>query len=76
MKKRLFPILMAILMVFAMMPMTVGTVYAEADPDITRPEPELDTLQVVCPNDGRARSNKVTIVEVILFIIFVFLLIY
>ena len=29
MKNRLFPILMAILMVFAMMPMTAGTVFAD-----------------------------------------------
>ncbi len=33
MKKRLLPILMAILMVFTMMPMTAGTVYAE-DEDV------------------------------------------
>ena len=35
MKKRLFPILMAIMMVFAMMPMTAGAVFADDDPVYT-----------------------------------------
>ena len=30
-KKRLLPILVAVLMVFAMMPMTAGTVFAEGE---------------------------------------------
>lgn len=47
MKKRLFPMLMAILMVFALMPMTEGMVFAVAD--TTPPEVDLTTFKVILP---------------------------
>ena len=37
MKKRIISILLAILMVFAMIPLTTGKVYAESDPDTEPP---------------------------------------
>ena len=47
MKKKLFPMLMAILMVFALMPMTEGMVFAVAD--TTPPEVDLTTFKVILP---------------------------
>ena len=52
MKKRsLLIMIVALLMVFAMMPMTAGTVFA-IDADITPPEIDVSSLQVTLP-DGK-----------------------
>ena len=60
-KKRLLPILVALLMVFTMMPMTAGTVYAEADPDTQAPVINLDSFNLSLP-DGK---EKVTVGDTI-----------
>ena len=55
-KRRLLLIVAAILMVFAMMPMTVGTVFAEADVDTEPPVIDLDSLRVTYP-DGKDKAT-------------------
>ena len=52
-KKRMLPILMAILMAFAMMPMTAETVYA-IDADTTPPEIDVSSLKVTLPEGKTA----------------------
>ena len=49
-KKRLLPILVAVLMVFAMMPITAGTVFADAD--LTPPQIDGSTLKAVISSGG------------------------
>ena len=46
--KKMLPILMAILMMFAMMPMTAETVFA-IDADVTPPEIDISSLKVTLP---------------------------
>ncbi len=62
MKKRLFPILMAILMVFAMMPMTAGTVFA-IDIDTMPPEIDADSITLTLPEgkDAVTAGDKVKV---------------
>ncbi|MCR5543407.1 MAG: InlB B-repeat-containing protein [Eubacterium sp.] len=63
MKKRLFPILMAILMVFAMMPMTV---FAESDKDLEDPVVDSSTLNVTITG-SESNERKATIGDTITF---------
>ena len=63
MKKRLFPILMAILMVFAMMPMTAGTAFAESDTDTVPPVINPESLHITLP-EGK---DKVTVGDTVTF---------
>ena len=61
--KRLLPVFVAIIMVFAMMPMTAGTVFAESDVDTTRPEVDIDSFTVTLP-EGK---DKVTVGDKVTF---------
>ena len=62
-KKRLLPILVAVLMVFAMMPMTAGTVFAESDTDTVPPVINPESLHVTLP-EGK---DKVTVGDTVTF---------
>ena len=60
MKKRsLLIMIVALLMVFAMMPMTAGTVFA-IDADITPPEIDVSSLQVTLPEGKTEGTVQVT----------------
>ena len=62
----LVAMIVAVLMVFAMMPMTAGSVFAEADPDITPPVMEYSSLERILP-DGKDKvtvGDKVTLAAV------------
>ena len=61
-KKRLLPILVAVLMVFAMMPMSAGTVFA-IDADTTPPEIDVSSLQVTLP-EGKTEVTVGDSVEI------------
>ena len=60
MKKRsLLIMIVALLMVFAMMPMTAGTVFA-IDADITPPKIDVSSLQVTLPEGKTEGTVQVT----------------
>ena len=52
MRKRLLPILVAVLMVFAMMPMTAGTVFAEGEEITWTPLPGTETIEYYLDEAG------------------------
>ena len=61
MKKRIISILLAILMVFAMIPLTTGKVYAESDTDTVPPVINPESLSVTLPDGkeiGRASCRE------------------
>ncbi len=63
MKKRIISILLAILMVFAMIPLTTGKVYAESDTDTVPPVINPESLSVTLP-EGK---DKVTVGDTVTF---------